>query len=323
MTDFVLSSLILNGPDRGRSCARDEVDPLLDAETLLWAHLDADDDRTVAFLSRHLSHVDPVLHTALTAEDTRPRCAVSDDGALLLLRGVNLNEGAVPEDMISLRLWVDPRRVVSLRKRDLRAVADLQDLVRAGRGPDAPGAFLATLARLLTERMEPVLDELEDAVAAQEQAILDAPGPDLRREIAETRRRIIILRRYIAPQRDAMRALRDMDAPWLMAEDRRMLQETADRVMRHVEDLDMLRERAQVIRDELANVLSDRLNRNLYALAILSAVFLPLGFITGLLGVNVGGLPGVNTPWAFAVLCVSLVGMAVAIIWALRYRKWM
>lgn len=323
MTDFVLSSLILNGPDRGRSCAREEVDALLDSETLLWAHLNADDDRTVEFLSRHLSHVDPVLHTALMAEDTRPRCAVSGDGALLLLRGVNLNEGAVPEDMISLRLWVDSRRVVSLRKRDLRAVADLQDLVRAGRGPDAPGAFVTTLARLLTERMEPVLDELEDAVAAQEQAVLEAPGPDLRREIAETRRRIIILRRYIAPQRDAMRALRDMDAPWLMPEDRRMLQETADRVMRHVEDLDMLRERAQVIRDELANVLSDRLNRNLYALAILSAVFLPLGFVTGLLGVNVGGLPGVNAPWAFAALCAALVGMTGAIIWALRRRNWM
>jgi len=322
MTDLILNALILDGPDRGQVCDSADVDRLLDEETLLWAHVDAHHPDVDAFLDRHLPHVDDITHEALSAEDTRPRCVAIEDGALIMLRGVNLHEGAVPEDMISVRLWVDPRRVVSLRRRDLRAISDLQASVMTGQGPDAPGAFLAELACLLTDRMEPIFDALEDAVAEQEQEVLDAPGPELRREIAASRRQMIILRRYIAPQRDALRALRDMNASWLLPEDRHSIQETADRVMRHVEDLDMLRERAQVIRDELANVLSDRLNRNLYTLAMLSAVFLPLGFVTGLLGVNVGGIPGASTPWAFAALCAGLIAVSGGIVWLLKRRGW-
>ena len=323
MTELILSSLILDGPRKGLVCPREEVEPLLDAETLLWAHLDADHPDADSFLDRHLPYVDDMLHEALVADDTRPRCVAVGGGALIMLRGVNLQAGALPEDMISIRLWIDARRVVTLRKRNLKAVEDLQANIRSGQGPTTPGAFIADFARLLTERMEPLLDTLEDTVAAQEQNVLDAPGPELRREIAATRRQMIILRRYIAPQRDAMRALKELNVDWLMPDDHHDLQETADRVMRHVEDLDMLRERAQVIRDELANILSDRMNRNLYTLAVLSAVFLPLGFITGLLGVNVGGIPGATASWAFAALCGGLAMIGGAILLMLWRRGWM
>lgn len=50
---------------------------------------------------------------------------------------------------------------------------------------------------------------------------------------------------------------------------------------------------------ELTNALSDNMNKNLYLLSVIAAVFLPLGFLTGLLDINVGGLAGVDNPSAF------------------------
>ena len=57
------------------------------------------------------------------------------------------------------------------------------------------------------------------------------------------------------------------------------------------------------------------LNRRMLLLSVVAAVFLPLSLVTGLLGMNVGGIPGTQSPLAFAIICISLVviGVAVAI----------
>ncbi|MEO0620574.1 MAG: CorA family divalent cation transporter, partial [Pseudomonadota bacterium] len=102
----------------------------------------------------------------------------------------------------------------------------------------------------------------------------------------------------------------------------RELRFAADRMARYVEDLDALRERAQVIAEELANTLSQRLDRNLYVLSIVSAIFLPLGFLTGLLGINVGGVPGVESGAAFWVVTAGLAALGVGALALFRWLRW-
>ncbi len=58
------------------------------------------------------------------------------------------------------------------------------------------------------------------------------------------------------------------------------------------------------------------MNRQMLVLSVAAALFLPLGLITGLLGVNVGGIPGTETQWAFWVVCVILVVVSAGQLWA-------
>ena len=89
-----------------------------------------------------------------------------------------------------------------------------------------------------------------------------------------------------------------------------------------VEDLEGLSERLLVARDEIASAHSDRLNRNLYILSVISAVFLPLSFLTGLLGINVGGIPGTADGDAFWKVTAALGGflvLQVLVLWRMRW----
>jgi zinc transporter len=129
-----------------------------------------------------------------------------------------------------------------------------------------------------------------------------------------------VFRRYIAPQRDVIAALRVSDMPWLNELHKRRLQESLDRVIRYIEEIDTIRERAQIVKDELTNALSDRMNKNLYLLSVIAAVFLPLGFLTGLLGINVGGVPGVDNPSAFWIFS-GFLAMVVAL-QILLFKRW-
>ena len=88
------------------------------------------------------------------------------------------------------------------------------------------------------------------------------------------------------------------------------LRESADAMMRYVEELDAARERAAVISEELTAAAGERMNRTMYVLSLVSTVFLPLGFVTGLLGVNIAGIPGTESPVAFQLLAGGLVVLA-------------
>lgn len=94
-------------------------------------------------------------------------------------------------------------------------------------------------------------------------------------------------------------------------------------LQRVIEDLDAIRDRAIVTHEELASRQTEQLNQRLYLLSLITSIFLPLGFLTGLLGVNIGGIPGVNDPKAFAYFCLGLGGLLLIQILLLYRFRWL
>lgn len=289
----------------------------------LWVHLDRTRDGTRRWLLEQAG-LDELVVDALLDEETRPHVMRHDEGMLVNLRGVNLNPGADPEDMVSVRLWLDAHRIISMRGPRLLAADDVSSELAAGRGPRSGGGVLAALAEALALRMRPVVNDIEDEFDAFEQALTDeAVQNPTTATVSAMRRRAIELRRYLSPQRDVMAQLSQAGEPWLEPDDRLRLRYTADHIMRLVEDLDAARERGAVTHEQLRERLSQQMNRNMYLLSVVAAIFLPVTFLTGLLGINVGGIPGAEVGWAFLAVCVVLIVLLAAEIWFLRRRRWL
>lgn len=323
-TNGLICAFDLDGAGGGRPLGWENLDgpPRQDGpQAFRWVHLNRKAAGAQAWLKER-SGLDTTAVNALLAEDTRPRFTVYDDGVLINLRGVNLNPGAEPENMVAIRLWATPGRIVSARLFPIMAIRDIREAIAAGEGPRGIGAFVARLAARLTDRMEPTLDGLDERLGELEEAMVANPKSALRRDLGEVRREAIMLRRYIASQREALTGLVQAKLEWLDDDDREALAEQQDRVTRFVEDLDALRERAFVLQDELYSQLSDRMNRIVYILTVITGVFLPISFLTGLLGINVGGMPGTDSGAAFWIVCgliAALVGVELAIF---RFLKW-
>ena len=309
-------------PPEGRAIEIPQEDFGNEFEHPVWIHLDANDPSSRDIARIAAKDIDEASLEALFDREARPRTLQVGDNALIALRGVNLNENAEAEDMVGIRMWVTPKRLVSVRYRRLKTVMDIGARTRAGKGPRSTGDLVTAICERLLERMEPKLGELDDHTDAIEERVLDDPGPELRQEIVEIRKSAILFRRYIAPQKEAIAALRSTDFPWLAPKHRRELQESLDRVTRYVEDLDAVRERAQIVKDELANMLSDKLNRNLYVLSVVTAIFLPLGALTGLFGINIGGMPGVESPYAFPIFSGTLLAIVFGQIAFFKFKGW-
>ena len=321
-TEALIYAYQFDGKGGGKALDWQAINSQQDMTGMVWIHLDYTAPAAQEWLTRH-SGLDEISVATLLADETRPRSIPVKDGLLLTLRGVNTNPGADPEDMVAVRIWTDGRRIITTRHRRLLTPLDIKEAIEAGRGPCSVSEFIVDLSARLIERMADVIDDIDDVVDGFEDRVLTAEGFHLRAEIAQIRREAISLRRYLAPQREAMTRLYNERIEWLDDFNRMQLREIADRTTRYIEDLDSARERASVTQEELMSRLSEQMNNRMYVLSIVAALFLPLGFLTGLLGINVAGIPGENYEPAFLVfVCFLLVVLGLQI-WIMKKRRWM
>jgi zinc transporter len=174
----------------------------------------------------------------------------------------------------------------------------------------------------MIDRIDDVIDEIQDRTDYLEENIMDMKKQDFRTKILNVRRETIILKRYLTPQKDALIKLTSEKISWIDEYRKIEIRETNDQLMRHIEELDTIRDKVILIQEELTNRLSEDLNKKMYILSIISAIFLPLTFLTGLLGINVGGIPGANNENAFYIFTSILILVIFSQYMIFRKKRW-
>lgn len=304
--------------DGVRSVPRDEA--IRTDCGFVWIHLDGRTDETAAWLE-DTARLDPLVANALVASETRPRTEFTENGALINLRGRSSQEMRASDPLASLRLWAERGRVISAARLPLVALSSVRADMEAGRIRD-PGDLIAAIAGAITADLDPEVGDLGDKLDDCEEMIDADRTVELRRTVARARAQAIGYRRFVAPQRLALERLTEAEADWLDEADRRHLREAADRAARMTEELESIRERAALIHETLTDLRAETIDSRSLVIAIVAMIFLPLTFITGLLGMNVDGIPYAHEPWAFwgVVGLCALLGAAVAG-WFVR-RHW-
>lgn len=294
-------------------------------EGYVWYHFHRNNPATERLLTDDVT-VDDFAVETLLADDTRPRTIVRGHDALINLRGVNLNPGAEPEDMIPLRFFIQPGRVITCNARRLRAVGDVIERFEAETMPVTLGGFVATMALAIIDRMVPTIIDLNEQVDALEELVeAEERGSEdrARSKVSELRRDAIMLRRYLAPQRDALISLSQQSLPWIDGDDQLKLRDAADQATRVTEELDAVRERCAIVKDQLTDMRSEQMNDNMMILSVVAAIFLPLGLISGMMGINVGGMPWVENPNGFWFVTGIVIVAGIIQLILFRMAKWL
>lgn len=313
----LIYAFVLDGKGGARTLGWEGVRAWRPEDGTLWLHLDYSDEVTMKWLAER-SSIDPIAREGLVDGDPRPSATAFHDAVMVILRGINLNQGAEPEDMVSMRVWAQAERVITLRRRHVRVLTQVAAALAKGAGPKNASELLVALVEQVLAPVVKCVATLDDEIDACEEQALAGDGKDLRAKLTSYRRTAVALRRFIGPQREAWAKLSQLQLPWVKEIDREQLELAADQLARSFEELEAARERASVTHEELSSRVGELTNKRLYVLSMVTAIFLPLGFVTSLLGVNVGGVPGASTSWGFWALCLlfaALVGLQ------LRYFK--
>ena len=286
----------------------------------LWLHLEGRDEHDLSFLKAQ-GDIPPVAANALIATETRPRCDLIENGAIVNLRGPGDCDPLDSDRLVSIRLWVTRDRVTSLSRRTLSATAQVTAKAEAGKIRDA-GDLVAAFARAISTQLDPEVAALGDRLDDVESDLESRHLYRLRREITVVRSDAIGYRRFVAPDRDALNTLAALEFDWLADEDRLHIIEAGDRFARMAEELEAVRERAALLHEQITDLRAEQVDQRALYISIVAFIFLPLTFITGLLGMNVEGIPYADAAWAFWGVVAFCVAVGLVVFAWFLWRHW-
>jgi zinc transporter len=192
--------------------------------------------------------------------------------------------------------------------------------MQAGQGPETPFEFLVFVTANVTKRFEEILADMIEETDGLEDRVL-AEGADSPLDALNALgRKIFRIRRSVVPFNDVIRFIASDPNLAIGKKERDALNRASEHVAHHLYSLEDCRGRAQLLRDQIEGQLAANMARVTYNLTIVATVFLPLTFITGLLGINIAGIPEAHNPWGFWVVCIVLTVLA-AVSWVILRRR--
>lgn len=286
-----------------------------------WLHLDYSMPNSEKWINNTPLLPDNVRE-ALAGESIRPKVLRMGEGTLVTLRSINLNANARPDQLVTIRVYLTDKMIISTRHRKVFSMNEIINDMQHGSGPTDTGSWLVEMCDGLTDHTSDFIEDLHDKIIDFEDALMEQQLPE-RGQMALLRKQLIVLRRYMSPQRDVFARLASERLPWMTDDERRRMQEISDRLGRGLDDLDASIARTAVLSDEISSLMADSLNRRTYTMSLLAMVFLPTTFLTGLFGVNLGGIPGANNHLGFTIFCAILVLLVGGVAWWMKRSKWL
>ncbi len=259
---------------------------------------------------------------ALTKAESRPRVAISNEELLLIVRGVNKIKGEKPENMISVRILATRNLLISCQKKNLMSIQNLLADIEQGNPPLSTGDFIVRLNERIVVNMGDTMENIEERAIAMEERVMDDSRNDYKPDLHHLRRQIIQLKRFLIPQRDALNKLQLDKTNWMTSKQQIRLREVGDYLLRYLEVLEASRELAAVSMEMVNQRQNEQLNKRMYLLSLIAALFLPLSFFSGLFGVNLSGIPLADRPYAFPLFVLILLLIVLGMFRFFKRNKW-
>ncbi|MFV0377082.1 MAG: zinc transporter ZntB [Mangrovibacterium sp.] len=324
MKQAIINAFYVNSKTKGTEAVDVKALPALENENdYFWIQLDFSVSESRKIIQS--LHDNEIITSALVKDDSRPRVSVYPDELLLVVRGMNLLKGEKPENMISVRILATKSLIITCQKKSLNSIDSIVEDMKQNKAPESTGDFIIRLNERIVFNMGDTMEGIEEEAILMEETTMDDNSNDEKNktELYSLRRQIIQLKRYLIPQRDALSKLQIEKTSWMTNKQQARLREVSDYLMRYLEMLDAAREIASVSQETMINRSNEQINNRMYLLSIIAALFLPLSFFTGLLGVNLAGIPQANHPMAFTWFIVVLLVVVAFQFWLFWRKKWL
>jgi len=217
-----------------------------------------------------------------------------------------------PNPFVDLGIWLEPGRIITVRHGKMLALDRVAEACSKGEGPSSSWELIVFVLSEGLSRMEQNLHDLTASIDQLEDEVLTGEGDAPIQRVAELQRRLVYARRFRVPLANMVSFISSQSGRDIEGELRDELDGMVHVVAQHQELLGLSIDRASALQGQIRDQLADSMNSATYRFTWVATVFLPLSFLTGLLGINVAGIPGNHDPLAFWLVCGTLCVIAAA-----------
>ncbi|MES2933870.1 MAG: transporter [Pseudomonadota bacterium] len=290
------------------------------AGEFIWLHFNLTNTASEKWLSDHANLPEEfyeTLHEGL--HSTRIENA---NGTLIaVVNDVLYDFSFDPSDISTLWISVDAQVVISARRQPLQSIDRLRAAVKDG---EPIRSSVELLIHLLHDQADVLVNIVRDVIKRVdgiEDNLLAGRLNHKRANLGNLRRVLVRLQRLLAPEPAALFRLLQRPPAWIGEFDSQELQQSTEEFSVVLSDMASLQERIKLLQEEIAAQVNEENNRSLFVLTIVTVLALPINIITGLLGMNVGGVPLAEHADGFWIVVGIVATFTVVAGWLVFSRK--
>jgi len=254
-----------------------------------WLHLNLAQQGTRDWIE-HAGELPPGLRELLLSPDMHQRAVVEGGCVGCVIHDVERNFHAQDTERVgAIRVALTPRLVLTARAHPVRSADLVRQRLRDGASPAGGGGALDMLVGAVSQNIGDIVSRLGEEIRLAEDAFLDGRPPPTSRTLMRLRRRLAQLHRLLEGLRSVFRRLEeDADLPEPMLP---VAEKLSQRLLALDRDVLGVQGQLRQLREEIDIQQAQRTNQNLYVLSIMTALLLPATLVTGIFGMNTGGMP--------------------------------
>ena len=285
-----------------------------------WLHLSLANAASESWMKQNIK-LPQAYFDSLRTEESSTRLEFDDDMLVAVIHDVLFESSYETSAVGSTCVCIGPRLLLSARLRPLRSVDKLRESVRAGYAFQSPVDLLAHLLREQANVLSDILRRSTSRVDQVEDRLLANRSSATRAELGTLRRSLVRLQRLLAPEPAAFFRLLNRPLVWISNNDLQELRQAAEEFAAALTDSIALVERVKLIQEEMAARNNEQTSRTLFVLTVVTVVALPINLVSGMFGMNVGGIPLSESEHGFRLIFVGLLMLTGVLGWLALGRK--
>ncbi|MGD8276763.1 MAG: magnesium/cobalt transporter CorA [Gemmatimonadota bacterium] len=324
-------TLIRYGPEafESREIEPDEIAgcfPPPDSGHVTWLNVDGLHDTELLRGLGQRAGLHPLIVEDIGSVGQRPKQEEYDGSHYIVLRMLRYDDTNYQVEEEQLSVVVGPDYVLSFQESVGDSFDPVRERLRQARGQiRSRGAdYLAyALMDAVVDEYFTVIEKIGDRLEDLEQDVILDPRQETVRDIHHLKNELLVMRRAVWPLRDLFNTLIRDDSPLFSDVTRVYLRDAYDHAVQVIDNTETMRDLTAGLLDMYLSSVSNRMNETMKVLTIIATIFIPLTFLAGVYGMNFEYMPELHWPWAYPVVWIIMVAVAVAMFVWFRRKSWL
>ena len=301
-----------------------EITRWLEGNSTVWVDVQGLGDADTLWQLSELFGIHPLAIEDIVHVPQRPKTQTYEDHQLLFTRMLTGgHDGQVGLEQVSF--VIGSNYVVSFQERPGDVFEPVRKRLASGKTGlrDRSVDHLAySLLDTIVDAYVPVIEALGDCIADLEDEVFAGSDNDTLQTVAEIRSTLLTVRRSIWPLRDVVSQLIRDDVECFGPDVRIFLRDVYDHCVNAAEMVEAYREHGSSLMNTYLSVASNRMNEVMKLLTVMSTIFIPLTFLSGLYGMNFIWMPELAWKWSYPILLGVMLLVTVSLLIFFQRRGW-
>ncbi|MFH1127681.1 MAG: magnesium/cobalt transporter CorA [archaeon] len=304
----------------------EECFPFKEKPTVTWINIDGIHETDIIGKTGKHFGLHPLVIEDIASIGQRPKMEDFEDYLYIVLKMLSYDEKNNEINAEQISLILGSNFVISFQERAGDIFDPIRERIGSGKGRirKSGADYLAyALMDAIVDQYFVILETLGERIEDMEEELVTNPTPETLKAIHNMKREMIFLRKSIWPLREVVSGLERGESPLIQKSTAIYLRDVYDHTIQVIDTVETFRDMVSGMLDIYLSSLSNKMNEVMKVLTIIATIFIPLTFLAGVYGMNFEYMPELHVWWAYPLLWLMMIAVAVSMLFYFKKRRWL